>query len=73
MSWDLCLAFWSSSCYSVPNRKNTTKVCVREQQDGGREIEDKEGNIQTERGLENNRERERGREKEGIEKKVAKL
>ena len=37
--------------------------------DGGREIEDREGNIETERGLENNRkrkrERGRGREKEG--------
>ena len=44
---------------------------------GGREIEDKEGNIQTERGLENNRKRkrkrEKGREREGIEKQVAKL
>ena len=44
---------------------------------GGREIEDKEGNIQMERGLKNNREIEResnkGREREGIEKQVAKL
>ena len=43
--------------------------------DGGTEIEDREDNIQTERGLENNREseKERGRKREGIEKQVAKL
>ena len=55
-------------------QKITQLMCVCESnKDGGREIEDKEGNIQTERGLENNRESERGREREGIEKQVAKL
>ena len=39
--------------------------------DGRREIEDREGNIQTKRGLENNKKRKR--ERGGIEKQVAKL
>ena len=58
------------------NQKITQLRCVYESnKNGGREIENREVNIQTERRLENNkkRKREKGREREGIEKQVAKL